>query len=231
MSGQAWVAAPYTEALRDGHGPLFLRGRDGWSVPLDVERWCATADSVDMTLLRRCRGRVLDIGCGPGRLVTALGGLGHATLGIDINPAAVARTLQRGGRALRRSVFDELPGAGLWDTALLVDGNLGIGGDPGNLLRRVAQIVGPGGRLLAEVACHDVDERLHVWMDDGRGGLGTSFPWARIGITALRAQVAATDWLFDEEWTSGGREFVALRRRHGEADGTCEDADGGGGEG
>src|SRR5690606_38044438 len=116
-----WSADPYADALRAGRGPLFLRRTDGWLLPLDVERWCAEPDPADLDVLGRCEGAVLDVGCGPGRLVAALGARGHRALGIDVSEAAVAHTVGRGGQALLRSVFDPLPGTGRWGTALLAD--------------------------------------------------------------------------------------------------------------
>ena len=53
-------------------------------------------------------------------------------------PEAVAQTPDRGVAAIRRNVFDALPGEGRWRTALLADGNIGIGGDPAALLRRLS---------------------------------------------------------------------------------------------
>ncbi|MFD9907739.1 class I SAM-dependent methyltransferase, partial [Streptomyces sp. NPDC059063] len=144
----SWSADVYAEALRTGRGPLFLRRADGWLLPLDVERWCAAPDTADRSALRRCAGSVLDIGCGPGRLVAALAAAGHRALGIDVSEAAVRHTLRLGGAALRRSVFDPLPGEGRWGTALLLDGNIGIGGDPAALLARVARLLAPRGLLL-----------------------------------------------------------------------------------
>ncbi|UNT00189.1 class I SAM-dependent methyltransferase [Streptomyces tubbatahanensis] len=214
MTGRAgaWTEDPYTEAIGNGRGPLHLRARDGWSLALDVERWCAAADAADLSVLDRCRGTVLDIGCGPGRLVTALHADGHPSLGIDLNPAAVARTRARGGSALRRSVFEPLPAPGTWDTALLMDGNIGIGGDPALLLRRVARLVPPGGLLLAEVATEDVDQRLHVWMESAGGAAGTPFPWARVGAAALHRVATLSGWLAEDSWSKDAHEFVALRR-------------------
>ncbi|MGW7193061.1 class I SAM-dependent methyltransferase, partial [Streptomyces sp. NPDC054838] len=181
----AWSADPYTVALRSGRGPLFLRRGDGWLLPLDVERWCEEPDGADRTVLDRCRGTVLDIGCGPGRLVSALAARGHRSLGIDVSPEAVARTARSGGTALHRSVFDSLPGEGRWDTALLIDGNIGIGGDPAALLRRMAEVLARRGTLVVECAEVEVDERCEVRVADGRGGLGSPFPWARVGAGAL----------------------------------------------
>ncbi|GGO94989.1 class I SAM-dependent methyltransferase [Wenjunlia tyrosinilytica] len=207
-----WCTDPYADALLAGRGPLFLRRDDGWLLPLEVERWCAHADEADMTVLRRCEGAVIDIGCGPGRLVAAVARQGHPALGVDLSPAAVARTVSAGGTALCRSVFDRLPGEGRWGTALLLDGNIGIGGDPHALLRRVARLVDTGGLLLVEAASADVDERVRVRVDDGRGGLGGSFPWARLGLRALRRHSEATGWRAAREWTAGGRSFLELRR-------------------
>ncbi|GGW24053.1 class I SAM-dependent DNA methyltransferase [Streptomyces xantholiticus] len=208
----AWQADPYTDALRTGRGPLYLRRPDGWLLPLDVERWCAEPDAADRTVLARSRGTVLDIGCGPGRLVAALAARGRTALGIDVSPEAVARTRGIGGSALRRSVFDPLPGEGSWSTALLIDGNIGIGGDPRALLSRVAQVVAPGGLLIAETAPLDVDERVRVRVFDGVAAQGTAFPWARVGAGALLRYGTGAGWSLRGTWTVGTRRFVALGR-------------------
>ncbi|WP_202547385.1 methyltransferase domain-containing protein, partial [Streptomyces sp. SID2119] len=163
-----WGTDPYANALRNGRGPLFLRRSDGWLLPLEVERWCSDAGAADLSALHRCEGPVLDIGCGPGRLVAELTALGHRALGIDVSEAAVARTRRIGGSALLRSVFDPLPGEGRWGTLLLVDGNIGIGGDPAALLDRAADLLSTGGLLIAETSPLDIDERVQVRLDDGR---------------------------------------------------------------
>ncbi|WP_239109890.1 class I SAM-dependent methyltransferase, partial [Streptomyces anulatus] len=221
----SWGADPYANALRTGRGPLFLRRSDGWLLPLDVERWCSEAGSADLSALHRCEGPVLDIGCGPGRLVAELASLGHRALGIDVSEAAVARTRGLGGAALLRSVFDPLPGEGRWGTLLLLDGNIGIGGDPAALLDRAADLLGSDGLLIAETAPVDVDERVRVRLDDGRDGADGNaapasasscdaepFPWARIGTPALLRHARAGGWRTAGQWGAEGRTFVSLRR-------------------
>ncbi|MFJ8673625.1 methyltransferase domain-containing protein [Streptomyces sp. NPDC093589] len=200
----SWGADPYADALRSGRGPLFLRRTDGWLLPLEVERWCAGADTADLSALRRCEGTVLDIGCGPGRLVAALAARGRRALGIDVSEAAVSRTAATGGAALRRSVFESLPDEGSWGTALLLDGNIGIGGDPHALLARSAELVVHGGLLIVETTAADVDERVRVRVDNGYGGhraQGDLFPWARVGTPALLRYAAPAGWLPVDRWT------------------------------
>jgi SAM-dependent methyltransferase len=216
--GEPWTDDPYARALRTGSGPLYLRRMAPRTLgaaellPLDVERWCAAPDTADTGVLHRCVGPVLDVGCGPGRLVAALAARGVPALGVDISPAAVARTRRHGGAALRRSVFDRLPREGRWGTVLLMDGNVGIGGDPVALLVRMRGLVRPGGRLLVEAAGDDVDECLTVRVEDAHGRHGRPFAWARVGTTALLDAAGASSWTLTRRWTTGGRPFVELHR-------------------
>ncbi|MFD6432584.1 class I SAM-dependent methyltransferase [Streptomyces venezuelae] len=224
----SWGDDPYADALRAGRGPLFLRRTDGWLLPLDVERWCARADATDLDVVERCEGAVLDIGCGPGRLVAALAARGRHALGIDVSRAAVAHTARLGGQALHRSVFEPLPGEGRWGTALLLDGNIGIGGDPSALLGRTEELLAPGGLLIAETASVDIDERVDVRLVPAAEVHGLHegtyegayenmherpFPWARLGTPALVRRAGRAGWRITGQWTADGRSFVALRSR------------------
>ena len=162
-------------------------------------------------MLDEVDGPALDIGCGPGRLAAALTRRGIAVLGVDTAPAAASIAAGRGVQVLVRSVFDRLPGAGAWSTVLLIDGNLGIGGDPVALLARVARLLRSSGRVLVEVDPPGTrTRRLMVRPEiDGVPKPGW-FPWAEVGADALPGLAARAGFGLEELWTDGGRWFARL---------------------
>jgi glycosyltransferase A (GT-A) superfamily protein (DUF2064 family)/SAM-dependent methyltransferase len=180
-------------------------------LPLDISRWSGGADAVDMLVVARCEPPVIDLGCGPGRMLQALGESGRAALGVDMSLVAVRMTRARGGLALRRRIDERLPAEGRWGTALLLDTNVGLGGDVAALLTRCARLVMPGGLIICEV--DGVSERHEVNSVVLRTRHATSPPlaWSRIGAAALVAAGKSLGLLLVEEWTGGERTFVALR--------------------
>jgi SAM-dependent methyltransferase len=206
------LIARYERALWQGT-PLRVRDQTGGVLPFDVTRWLREPDTADETLLSRCTGPTLDIGCGPGRLVAELARRGVPSLGVDVAHAAVAIARSCGATVLRRSVFDRMPGNGRWQVALLADGNIGIGGNPAALLRRVFELLCPGGLALVEVdAGEDLDEfTASVVCADGH--TVASFPWARLGALPLIDLAVPLGFRAVEQWSSAGRLFVALARR------------------
>lgn len=186
-----------------------IRGRRREVVP--VERWFRAVEG-DESLLERCVPPVLDIGSGPGRLTVALAERGLMALGIDIAGPAVAMTRQAGAVALRRDVFGPVPGAGRWRTALLADGNIGIGGDPVALLRRVAELLHAEGRALVELEPPGrTTRRSRVRLRRG-DRYGDWFDWAYAGVDDIAGLSAPTGLAVAETWSSAGRWFACLTR-------------------
>lgn len=174
---------------------------------LDLARWDRPACPADEALLDRAAGPVLDVGCGPARHVRALARRGVLAVGVDVAPEAVRRARAHGTEILQRSVFDDtLPGAGAWRTVLLLDGSIGIGGAPVALLRRAAQLLAPGGVVLAEAEPPGTPTRVvRAALDDG-----PAFPWALVGDDDLGPLAALAGLRVAERWTEGERWFAAL---------------------
>jgi SAM-dependent methyltransferase len=202
------LGAGFDAALRGTACVLELAG--GERLRLPVERWHGPPDAFDRLLLDRCRGRTMDVGCGPGRLAAALTERGVAALGIDVSAVAVALTRRRGAPALRVDVFDRVPEEGRWRQVLLADGNVGIGGDPTILLARVRDLLAPGGSAVVELDPPGTGLRRHTARVTGQHG---TFPWARVSVDLAGSLAASAGLAVSAVGGSGGRWFAELVRR------------------
>jgi SAM-dependent methyltransferase len=203
--------ALYSGALRRD-ARLRLLDQAGRSLRhLDTGAWHRLRPG-DRSVLDRCDGSTLDVGCGPGRLAAALSAAGVAALGIDVSPTAVRLARRRGANAIAADVFGPVPGAGTWRHALLIDGNIGIGGDPARLLRRCGDLLGPGGTVIVETdppgsACWSGPAVLH---DGARESM--PFPWALVAADRLAWPAGDAGLRVHETWNEEGRWFACLGR-------------------
>lgn len=198
----------FSSALQ-GHACLVIEGDEPAGMLL-MESWRREADAGDEAVLRHCTGPTLDIGCGPGRMAQALARRGSAVLGIDVVPEAVQQSLDRGVAAMVRNVFDPVPGEGRWETALLADGNIGIGGDPIALLMRVRELLAATGRAVVDVAAPGegvVTRRVRIETVHGRS---PAFSWTSVGADAIEAVAHAAGFLVDECQRHDQRWFAVL---------------------
>jgi SAM-dependent methyltransferase len=191
---------------------VVMRFRSGAVRQLPVDDWSAEPSAGELSVLRALTGPVLDLGCGPGRLVAALAAMGTPALGVDASPVAIDSARRAGAPVLQRSVFDDLPGEGRWATVLLFDGNVGIGGDPVGLLRRLAGLLAATGQAVVEVdppgaATLAADARL-----ERDGEVSDWFPWASVGADELDGLAADAGLRRRRWWPVGGRWFAVLER-------------------
>ncbi|HWJ10635.1 MAG TPA: methyltransferase domain-containing protein [Nocardioides sp.] len=197
----------FARALRGE--PCLVVGLGEEPAPLPVGAWQRDVDADDRAMLRHCTGPTLDVGCGPGRMTAALASSGQVVLGIDLVDDAVAETCHRGGVALRRDLFDTLPGEGRWRCALLADGNVGIGGDPVALLGRVHDVLASGGRAVVELAGPGVRTHTLTLRLDIAGSRSEPFPWAFVGTDAID-EVAAAAGLMTRSVHRHGERWCAV---------------------
>jgi SAM-dependent methyltransferase len=184
-----------------------LMGSGGEAIELPVGRWRGAPDEVELALLDTLADPVLDVGCGPGRIVAALGAAGRPALGVDPSPAAVAEAVRRRAPVLARSVFGPLPGEGRWATVLLLDGSIGIGGDPEALLTRARRLVRPGGEVVAEVEPPGVSTGPMTARLATTRGESAWFAWARVGADGFEPLAAAAGWTATVVKLAGERWF------------------------
>lgn len=177
----------YDRAL--GGEQCWIRRADGGVRYLPVYSWLGGPrangrfDSrFDEAIVNLCYGPTLDLGCGPGRLVAGLVRRGLPALGVDLSRTAVELARGSGAPVLCRDMFAPLPGTGRWQTVLLADGNVGLGGDPWRVLQRASELLGRGGRCLVEfdTAATGVDAAW-VRLESVRS-IGPWFRWATVGL-------------------------------------------------
>lgn len=187
-----------------------LRDADGTTLPLEAARWFAPPGAAEYRALARVTGPVLDIGCGPGRHVVALAERGVAALGIDITRPALDHARSAGVAVLERCVFERVPGAGRWRSALLLDGNIGIGGDPVALLRRTRHLLASDGHALVETSGPGRDDRERRVRFEVAGASGPWFGWATVDADALTGIAGRAGFTVVEQWCDDDRWFAWL---------------------
>jgi SAM-dependent methyltransferase len=181
----------YERAL-DGER-CWVRHDDGRLKKLPVRSWLGGrgADArFDHAVVGMCQGPTIDLGCGPGRLVAHLVKRGVPALGVDLSATAVKLARSSGAPALRRDVFEPLPGAGRWHTVLLADGNVGLGGDPSRVLGRAAELLCRGGQCVAEFDTTTTGVDVGWVRLESSHTVGPWFRWASVGIDSVPALAA-----------------------------------------
>lgn len=176
----------------------------------DPSSWPA----VDREVLATVDGRVLDLGCGPGRAGRFLAERGHRVVGLDASPRAVAVARDRGLEESVVGAMEALPfGANALDCAVAVGSHVGAGGRDSfrSLLADLDRVLESEGRLVAD--CYDptrveatdlrsylADRRLEPGCTTRRFRLrydGAVGPWRTLlccSPDALQRVVAPTSW-------------------------------------
>lgn len=133
------------EIMERDDGLIYAGDPSDYFAPL--RRWPAT----ERRAMRFVRGRVLDIGCGSGRVSLHLQERGHEVVAIDESPLAVEVARRRGVRDARElALADAGPALGAFDTILIVRNNFGLGGDVLRTLAHLTAIATERARIITD---------------------------------------------------------------------------------
>lgn len=143
-----------------------------------------------------CRGRVLDIGVGAGRIALELQRRGVAVTGLDTSRGAIEVSRRRGLRDTVLTTVDEFSRADVrYDTFLLLGNNLGLIEGPERapvLLAALARLAAPGARIVAQgTDPYGTTDPLHVAYHAGNRARGRLGGQLRL---RLRYREVASDW-------------------------------------
>jgi SAM-dependent methyltransferase len=155
------VAADYATQLADAldSNPF---DRAVLNLYADLVRGAAPSDSA----------RVVEVGCGPGRITAHLAGLGLDMLGIDLSPAMIEQARRRHPglefRVGQMTALDLPPGSAVglvaWYSLIHIPPT-----EHPAVLTGFRRVLAPGGHLL--LAFHAGDERRHITDAYGHSGL------------------------------------------------------------
>lgn len=145
---------------------------DGWigtsSGPAAYFRPYEEWPTIEQKAIGYAHGRVLDAGCGPGRVCLYLQEQGHNVVGIDNSPLAIEVARERGVQDARVMSITQVSRntLGYFDTIVMFGNNFGLLANPKRarwLLRRFYRMMGDDGRIIA--ASNDIyqtDEPDHL---------------------------------------------------------------------
>jgi SAM-dependent methyltransferase len=194
----------------------------------DYGKWPAP----EREAIRFAQGRVLDIGCGPGRHAIYLQRKGHDVTGIDLSPLAIEVANERGLRKARVMSLSkiEFP-SDSFDTVLMLGNNFALFGTAETakrLLRKMHRLTSPHARILAGAldpyqTSNSAHLRYHA-MNRERGrmsgqvrvrvryGLCRS-KWIQLLLVSggeMKGILEGTGWRIARILESGGPNYVAV---------------------
>jgi len=187
--------------------------------------------SIEKQAIKLAHGRVLDVGCGAGRVCLHLQSKGLDVVGVDNSPLAVKTCRQRGVKSVKlRSLTQITRDMGTFDTIVMYGNNSALVGTPTRarwLLRRWRSLTRPDAAILA-ANCDpyktDLPEHLAYHRHNrSRGRMGGKIrlriryrqyatPWWDVLLLSadeMREIVDGTGWQIGRLFQSDGGSYIA----------------------
>ncbi|MGA2238044.1 MAG: class I SAM-dependent methyltransferase [Candidatus Bathyarchaeia archaeon] len=185
--------------------------------------------------MRFVKGRVLDIGCGAGRVALYLQKRGFDVIGIDVSPLVVKVCKLRGLKKVTvLSISNIGAKLGKFDTLLMFGNNFGLFGSFGRarlLLRRLYELTSDDARIIAEsIDPYKTRDPLHLAyhkLNRSRGRMSGQIrirvryrtymtPWFDYLLVSKREMhriIAGTGWCIQCFIDSTGSQYIAIIRK------------------
>ncbi|MFX1579503.1 MAG: class I SAM-dependent methyltransferase [Promethearchaeota archaeon] len=150
----------WSEIMKDAadgiSGKYYIERDDGRVETLEVSDYIKPFSEwpeVEKIAIKYVNGKVLDIGCGAGRVALYLQILGHDAVGIDLAPGAIEASRRMGvGKAYVMSASDLKFNDEVFDTVVMFGNNFGVAGDETQtvkMLKHLHKFTSPDARILA----------------------------------------------------------------------------------
>ena len=147
---------------------VIIRRDDGFVDPFSPRTYFRSYQDFDLCekrALKHVKGRVLDVGCGPGRVSLYLQRKGFNVTGIDCSETTADVARKRGVKDCRVMDVRKLQfEAGSFDTVVMFGNNFGICGTrkkTKRMLRDLHRITSNKGRIIAHTMAPGVDREVH----------------------------------------------------------------------
>ena len=158
------------DAVDDVTGQYYIERDDGRVETLEVSDYIkpySEWSEIEQLAIKRARGKVLDVGCGAGRVGVYLQILGHDVIGIDLAPGAIEASRRMGLReAYVMSACDLKFEDEIFDTIVMFGNNFGVAGDETqivSMLNSLRDVTAPDAIILAgSLNPLDTDDPVHT---------------------------------------------------------------------
>lgn len=141
---------PWSEIMKDAangiSGQYFIERDDGRVETYKVSDYIKPFSEwpeIEQQAIKRAKGKVLDVGCGAGRVALYLKILGHEVVGIDLAPGAIEASRIMGlSKVYVMSASDLKFERDVFDTVVLFGHNFGVAGDDKQIVAMLKQLHG-----------------------------------------------------------------------------------------
>ena len=216
------MSDPWSEIMKDAAdgvtGEYYIEREDGRVETLQVSDYIIPFDEwseLERLAVKHMSGKVLDIGCGAGRVGLYLQILGHEVVGIDLAEGAIEASRRMGLSKVYVMSASELTFEDdIFDTVVLFGNNFGVAGDETEIVKMLQQLhrfTAPDAKIIAstvDVSKTDDPEHLkYQQMNEERG--------RPRGLIRLRVKYKDIVGEWGELWQATPEEMKMLAEKGG----------------